>query len=66
MKDMETIINGVQYKYTNVPAFGPKILSFVNIGGGQWVNDTETNLAGPIESFEEFRRISKEIDDRYN
>ncbi|MCY9513334.1 hypothetical protein [Paenibacillus apiarius] len=63
---MTTIINRVKYTYTFTPAFGPKILSHVNIGGGVWVNDTETNLAAPLESFEEFERIAKEIDDIYN
>lgn len=63
---METMLNGLKYKYTFTQAFGAKVLSYVNTDGDKWVNDTETNLAAPLESFEAFLGICNEIDEMYN
>jgi hypothetical protein len=67
---METMLNGLKYKYTHAKAFSPKIFSYVNVGGvnnsDHWVNNTETNLENPLQTFEEFMNVCNEIDEMYN
>lgn len=61
---METIINGVKYKYVS-NIFGVKILTYVDFGDGNWVNSGEYNFDKEMTE-EEFIKTCEEIEAQFN